>query len=77
MNAFKARSMAGRVPFLQRGASCIHGVWCFSIPPAFHFLDAELPSAFSCGFSLMRHLGLSSKDGLGVNQALATRQANK
>lgn len=60
--------MAGKVQFLQRGASCIHRGLCFSIPPASYFLEAELLSAFSCGFSLMKHLGLRSKNRVEVKR---------
>lgn len=61
--------MAGKVQFLQRGASCIHQGLCFSIPPASYFREAELLSAFSCGFSLMKHLRLRSKNRLKVKRS--------
>lgn len=37
--------------------------------PPLYFLEAESRSAFSCGFSLMKHSGLRSKHGLKVNQS--------
>lgn len=38
-------------------------------PPFLYFLEAESLTAFSCGFSLMEHLGVRSKNGLKVSRS--------
>ena len=42
---------------------------CVAPPPPFYFLEAELLSAFPCGFSLMRHFGVGSKNRLEVKRS--------